>query len=198
MGKKEKKRKKNKNKNKEKLLNITEKLLLFLSNFADGLAIEFLDTVKCAFTCRRSNERQYWQAIKNDRELMRRNFYSLQRRGYVKRGSNNKFLITPKGNLKITKARIKIKNHDKKWDEKWRILIFDIPESRRSKRDDLRTNLKLLGFKKLQQSVWISPYNIDKELEDFIEFYRIRRNVISMICESIDGEEQLRRKFFRK
>lgn len=46
----------------------------------------------------------------------------------------------------------------KKWDGKYRLVIFDIKEGKRKIRDDLRRWLEQLGFFKLQNSVWIYPY----------------------------------------
>ena len=43
------------------------------------------------------------------------------------------------------------------------IVIFDIPERERRKRNQLRRELVYLGFKKLQQSVWIGQTQIPEE-----------------------------------
>src|SRR3989344_4422884 len=44
------------------------------------------------------------------------------------------------------------------WDGKWRIVIFDIREKRRSTRSRLRLLLSSVGFLRLQDSVWVYPY----------------------------------------
>ncbi len=65
--------------------------------------------------------------------------------------------------------RIKLKFEmakSKKWDGKWRVLIFDIPEKIRSKRDFLRNELKDFGFYQLQRSVWVYPYNLPQDFFD--------------------------------
>ena len=48
------------------------------------------------------------------------------------------------------------------WDGKWRIIIFDIKEKQRKRRDELRLLLEGAGFIKLQQSVWVHPYPCDE------------------------------------
>lgn len=48
-------------------------------------------------------------------------------------------------------------NEPAKWDSIWRIVMFDIPETKKTNRDIFRTKLKSLGFTKLQKSTWISP-----------------------------------------
>jgi DNA-binding transcriptional regulator PaaX len=63
----------------------------------------------------------------------------------------------------------KMKLEDEKWDGKWRVVIWDIPEKRRSARDVLRFKLKQLGFIRWQRSVWISKKNCTKLLRDYIK-----------------------------
>ncbi len=50
-------------------------------------------------------------------------------------------------------------------DSKWNIIIFDIPEKFRSVRNVLRQKLQDLGFKKWQNSIWISPFVIEPSVE---------------------------------
>src|SRR3989338_2348265 len=50
----------------------------------------------------------------------------------------------------------------KRWDTKWRIVIFDIWERRRSVRDRLRSILRTNGFVKVQNSVWVYPYDCEE------------------------------------
>lgn len=64
---------------------------------------------------------------------------------------------------------IKMKEEDEKWDGKWRLVFWDIPEKRKSARDLLRFKLKQLGFAKWQKSVWATKKNCTKELRDFIK-----------------------------
>jgi phenylacetic acid degradation operon negative regulatory protein len=83
----------------------------------------------------------------------------------------------------------------KKWDGKWRIVLFDIPESKKKIRDILRFHLKKLGFFEFQKSVFVHPFECKSEIEFLIEFYQIRRHVRFIIAESIDNELYLKRHF---
>jgi DNA-binding transcriptional regulator PaaX len=53
-----------------------------------------------------------------------------------------------------------------KKDGVWKIIIFDIPEKKRYIRTVLRSRLESLGFRKWQNSIWISPYALDPSIED--------------------------------
>lgn len=72
--------------------------------------------------------------------------------------TNDRYAVTPE-------AEVLIHTIDKKRDGIWKIIIFDIPESRRSVRNVLRSKLVALGFKKWQNSIWITPFIIAPEIE---------------------------------
>ncbi len=50
-------------------------------------------------------------------------------------------------------------------DGVWKLVIFDVPEKHKYVRTVLRSKLKQLHFKKWQNSIWISPYEMDEEIE---------------------------------
>lgn len=72
--------------------------------------------------------------------------------------ANDRYTISPAG-------AILIHTIDKKRDGVWKIIIFDIPETKRQVRNVLRSKLASLGFKKWQNSIWISPFIIAPEIE---------------------------------
>lgn len=56
-----------------------------------------------------------------------------------------------------------------RWDGKWRIVIFDIPENQRVVRNLFRRRLKNWGFRIWQQSVWITKRDVTKKLNMLIK-----------------------------
>ena len=48
----------------------------------------------------------------------------------------------------------------------WKMVIFDIPEKQKYVRTVLRAKLKALHFKKWQNSIWVSPFVLDAEIEN--------------------------------
>ena len=54
-------------------------------------------------------------------------------------------------------------------DGVWKLVIFDIPEKHKYVRSVLRGKLKQLHFKKWQNSIWVSPYRLDEEIEKEFE-----------------------------
>lgn len=57
---------------------------------------------------------------------------------------------------------------EKKWDGKWRLVIFDIPEDKRGIRDLLRRKLKDWGFRSFQKSVWVCKNDVTDKLRKLI------------------------------
>ena len=53
----------------------------------------------------------------------------------------------------------------KDWDGKWRVLMYDIPKSKKKASDAFRGKIKQLGLFPLQKSVWVSAYDCFSELE---------------------------------
>ena len=82
-----------------------------------------------------------------------------------------------------------------KWDNKWRIVLFDIPEKLRVARDGLRFHLKKLNFFEYQKSVFAHPYNCLNEVNFLIEYHNVRPYVRFMIVDSMDNEFHLRQHF---
>jgi len=78
----------------------------------------------------------------------------------------------------------------KKWDRKWRVVIFDIREDKRTKRDCIRKWLKNLGIIRLQESVYVHPFDFKRELNLMVGVL-IVSDVKYMICDIIEGEDEL-------
>ena len=100
--------------------------------------------------------------------------------------------ITQKGQSRVLKYNIeKIKiSTPKKWDKKWRLIIFDIPENKKLGRNILRELLKRLGFCQYQKSVWIYPFDCRNEIDFIKEIYEIRPYVKLVVAEKIDDESK--------
>ena len=105
--------------------------------------------------------------------------------------------LTEKGEAELRKVQsseYKLKK-PKRWDGKWRVLIFDIKEQKRTLRDKLRQTLAAVGFKHLQDSVWIYPY----DCEDFITLlktdFMIGKDLLYLIVDKMENDEFLKKDF---
>lgn len=112
-----------------------------------------------------------------------------------------RYRITDKGRQRLDQAirtaQLNLAHRAKtgKWDKKWRIVIFDIKEKRRTVRDELRSLLITTGFVKLQDSVWVYPHRCD-EVIALLKFHlTLGRDLVYIIADAIEGDEALRKHF---
>jgi phenylacetic acid degradation operon negative regulatory protein len=111
----------------------------------------------------------------------------------IEEKNKENLMLTTKGSIKILKLLLSDKKE--KWDESWRILIFDIPERKRKTRDAFRKILAEMGFKKYQISVWICPYDRTNELEMIIDEFNLKPYIQYFISKSVSDEEKLKKMF---
>jgi len=57
------------------------------------------------------------------------------------------------------------------------IISFDIPEKDRTMRRWLRNQIKIFGYKMLQQSLWIGPGPLPSSFLERLENLKIRKNI---------------------
>ncbi len=121
------------------------------------------------------------------------------RRLLVKRGlllkKQGKFHLTPKGAAKIALLEAEYSVKKSKWDGRWRVLIFDIPEYRKSVRDKIRRTLMRVGFERLQDSVWAYPYDCEDLVALLKADFRIGKDVLYMIVDELERDWRLRKAF---
>ena len=119
----------------------------------------------------------------------------------VKRG----WLAYDKGFIKLTHRgekelhALELKNYEikkpRRWDGKWRVLIFDIAEYRRKTRDQLRHTLKRVGFVHVQDSVWLYPYDCQELVSLLKADFKIGKAMLYMVVDELEGDRYLREHF---
>ncbi|MBI2627568.1 hypothetical protein HYW72_01410 [Candidatus Nomurabacteria bacterium] len=105
--------------------------------------------------------------------------------------------LTPKGEDKLRKFRLlgyKLKK-PRKWDKKWRMLIFDIKEKRKGTRDKIRFTLKRIGFLRLQDSVWVYPYDCEDLVTLMKADFKIGKDLLYLIVDTIEGDTKIKNYF---
>ena len=82
-----------------------------------------------------------------------------------------------------------------RWDKKWRVLIFDIPENKKMLREKIRATLVSIGFKHLQDSVWIYPYDCEDLILLLKADFQVGKELLYLIVEKIEHEESIKEFF---
>src|SRR3989338_3765198 len=104
-------------------------------------------------------------------------------------GEKEAFLQKIKG--EITSYSLNHKNM--KWDGKWRMIVFDVPEKKRRHRDELRSMLKAIGFKEFQKSVWVYPHRVPNFLKELLFEENIKHYTRLITTIGIEYDKDLRR-----
>ena len=134
--------------------------------------------------------------IKRQKEYISNSCRRLLRQGLL-REENGCLSITPEGSsllrhLQLQDIRLK---KPKRWDGKWRVLIFDIPQTKNLLRDKLRRTLMAIGFIRLQDSVWIYPYDCEDLITLLKTDFRVGDQMLYMIVDSLENDDQVKEDF---
>ena len=132
---------------------------------------------------------------------LRQELKRLGQRGLIKQkldGPKIKIEVTNKGKTYLKRRIIKDCSIEKpvSWDGKWRIVAFDIPESKAKIRDAFRRNIRNMGFLQVQKSLWVYPYPCLKYLDNLINEYRVR-SYVSLIEGRFIGKDGVLKKLFK-
>ncbi len=125
----------------------------------------------------------------------------LKKRKFIKiikeKNGNVKIKLTNKGRKRILEMSLEIieVKKPKKWDGKWRIVIFDIPVDQNLAREALRNKMKKLGFRQLQKSVWIIPWECEDEVLFISEAYGVERYIEIITAENLLHEKETKKAF---
>ena len=124
----------------------------------------------------------------------------LRKEGYIEiKERNGKAFVqlTEKGRRRFRRYKLQalVSQKPPKWDGKWRIVIFDVRENRRSARNRLRDELRNFGFVRLQNSVWGYPYDSEELISLLKTDGRLWNSVLYIVAEKLEGEERLKKAF---
>ena len=110
---------------------------------------------------------------------------------------NSKLRLTAKGERALRALALSefSRSKPRRWDNKWRVLIFDIPERRKDLRVRLRAMLQRIGFVRLQDSVWVYPYDCEDLITLLKADFHIGDDVLYLIVDSIERDGGLRARF---
>ena len=74
------------------------------------------------------------------------------------------------------------------WDGFWRIILLDLPESRKSERESLRYLLKKANFVCLKNSAWISPHPYEYLFTNIKKDLGLTTEMVIIVTQFVDEE----------
>ena len=172
---------------KSKRKGVTEKLLLLVSDCL-GVTDSFLEIFLSASLF---YQRARWHQFQ--KRKLQGDLWRLKKFGYLERITEKgeaKFKLTEKGRDKLVGLYPVALLANRDWDGKWRLVIFDIAEVKRNRRDRLRKSLRRLGLGMMQESVWVTPYDLGESLRSTLLKEGFREEVIVLEAVRLFGEDE--------
>lgn len=123
-----------------------------------------------------------------------RSIKGLQDAGLVEQvssGQNDYARLTKQGKKKALSIRLDSTDSlSTNWDGKWRIILLDLPESRKNERESLRYLLKKAGFTCLKNSAWISPYPFEHMFYNIKKDLGLTTEMMIIVTDNLDPETE--------
>ena len=125
---------------------------------------------------------------------IKRSFEKLKGCGYIV-VMDGKVKLTDKGRKFLVKTNFRNYGKRKKWDKKFRVVIFDIPEKRKSIRHGLRKILCDVGFLRLQNSVWIYPYECSELIMLIKADLKVGKDILYLVVDQVENDKPIMQYF---
>lgn len=131
----------------------------------------------------RFERNRIWKAIKY---LEEQNRIAIR-----ERGDEYYILLTQEGKVKLAEVAIWDLSiaAPKRWDKKWRLVMFDFPKEMTTTRNSFRVKLEELGFKPYQRSVYIYPFECTEEMQSICDFFQAHEYVRYIVAIDIDNAD---------
>jgi len=130
---------------------------------------------------------------KISKNTIRKNLERLIAQGIVCK-KKKKFFLSKEGKKLFEYIGLRRKTLDKKWDKKYRLVIFDVPEKNRADRNWLRGELYLLQYKQLQESVFISKVSLTEDIIVEIQKRKMNKFVNYLLVDKIFDYSKTKKK----
>ena len=107
--------------------------------------------------------------------------YELKRHKYIEvdESGERAIRLTGKAKIKIVEKIVESSTID----HKFRFVSFDIPERLHYRRDQFRRTIKRMGFRQIQQSLWVADKNIGELVEIAAEEFKVSEYVAYIVSE---------------
>lgn len=123
----------------------------------------------------------------------------LVRQGFLTAGQldNEKILkITIKGRLRLSRSLLLDNTiNTTRWDGRWYLITFDLPEARKSVRNQIILTLKRNGCINYTKGIWILPYNPAKLVDGLRVQFNLKAEIRLIVASHIDQEKTLLKHF---
>ncbi len=133
--------------------------------------------------------------VSTDKYAVSRSIKNLADTGLIERlegGQDEYARLTPKGRIKASSHKLETRSSlvNPNWDGKWRIVLLDLPETRKAEREALRYLLKKAGFSMLKNSAWVSPFPFEFLFENIKKDFGLTSELMIIVTDTLDKETE--------
>lgn len=128
-----------------------------------------------------------------DRFRIEQSLRGLTRRGYLTPSTKGSYMLTEKGRgyAQMSFFEKQVIPRVARWDKKWRVLMFDIPEEYAHIRREVSMLIREMGMMKIQNSVFASPFPCRKEIDKLAKHYDVGQYFVYLETEVISCHKEL-------
>ena len=144
--------------------------------------------------------KQFGARSSSERYRIKRTVKRLEEQSVIKRRIKNgkeEFVVTKKGKKRLSALLIEdlYIEKPKKWDGRWRVLIYDIPNKMDLERRELNSVISQIGMKAIQKSVFVSPYPCKSQIDLVANHYRLNKYLEYFEADYFEGTSDLLKHF---
>lgn len=131
-----------------------------------------------------------------ERWRVRQSLNGMEKRGFIIRrvvNGKEQYVVTKKGKRRLVDALLEdlVIVPQKAWDKKWRIVMFDIPETKKDARDVISQKLNAIGMMTLQQSVFVTPYPCKEHIDAIAEHLGVHEHLVYIESSVVESTTDL-------
>jgi len=144
-----------------------------------------------------ANRKKSWNTVNDllakecddsvSRQQISKMVYSLKKNGYIDLNGSDSVRLTNKAKMRIIDQIADSQNVDCKY----RLVSFDIPELMRENRNHFRNSIKRMGFKQIQESLWVVDRNVGEYVEISAKEYGVSEYVAYFVSEASNVDHHI-------
>ena len=122
----------------------------------------------------------------------------LAKQGYVSVGmldGERVYKINAKGQKRLDSYTLEINSVVRRFNGRWYLVTFDIPEKDKGVRNQLILTLKRQGFVNYTKGLWLLPYNPAKLIAGLRKQFDLQKELRMIVASHIDDEAHYKKLF---
>lgn len=126
--------------------------------------------------------------VNKSESAVRATLFRLRKKDIIKsieKGRQTQFTLGKAGVEIVSGYMNRLELTEKKWNGKWLLFSFNVPERKRHLRNILRQELMFLGFGRLHTNLWVSPYDLRLECARIIRRLRLQECTVMFMSDYI-------------